>query len=164
MRRFLARFSEPVSSVRAPSWADFITTTRELKFSVHTIGAKAPYPGFIEPALATSVDKVPGGERWLHEIKFDGYRYLNPREVFERKYRPEGARVGFAANREVAGFLRDVQDRVLNRCEGIEYAVVVYGTYGGKFFVESTVSGVETLGVLDIGHRTMLDAIVKPIE
>ena len=32
------------------------------------------YPGFIEPALATSIEKVPGGERWLHEIKFDGYR------------------------------------------------------------------------------------------
>ena len=38
------------------------------------IGIKAPYPGFIEPALATSIDKVPSGERWLHEIKFDGYR------------------------------------------------------------------------------------------
>jgi len=39
-----------------------------------TVGFKAPYPGFIEPALATSIDKVPSGERWLHEIKFDGYR------------------------------------------------------------------------------------------
>ena len=38
------------------------------------IGVKASYPGFIEPALATSVDKVPSGGRWLHEIKFDGYR------------------------------------------------------------------------------------------
>jgi bifunctional non-homologous end joining protein LigD len=38
------------------------------------IGFKAPYPGFIEPALATSIDKVPNGERWIHEIKFDGYR------------------------------------------------------------------------------------------
>jgi bifunctional non-homologous end joining protein LigD len=38
------------------------------------IGVKAPYPGFIEPALATSIDKVPKGERWIHEIKFDGYR------------------------------------------------------------------------------------------
>jgi bifunctional non-homologous end joining protein LigD len=38
------------------------------------IGAKAPYPGFIEPALASSVEKVPSGERWIHEIKFDGYR------------------------------------------------------------------------------------------
>lgn len=38
------------------------------------IGTKASYPGFIEPALASSVDRVPSGERWVHEIKFDGYR------------------------------------------------------------------------------------------
>jgi bifunctional non-homologous end joining protein LigD len=38
------------------------------------IGVKAPYPGLIAPALATSIDKVPKGERWIHEIKFDGYR------------------------------------------------------------------------------------------
>jgi bifunctional non-homologous end joining protein LigD len=38
------------------------------------IGLKAKYPGFIDPALATPIDKVPSGERWLHEIKFDGYR------------------------------------------------------------------------------------------
>ena len=31
-------------------------------------------PGFIEPALATSIEKVPSGDRWIHEIKFDGYR------------------------------------------------------------------------------------------
>jgi bifunctional non-homologous end joining protein LigD len=37
-------------------------------------GIKAAFPGFIEPALATSIDKVPSGERWIHEIKFDGYR------------------------------------------------------------------------------------------
>jgi len=37
-------------------------------------GIKASYPGFIEPALATSIEKVPSGERWVHEIKFDGYR------------------------------------------------------------------------------------------
>ena len=38
------------------------------------VGLKAPFPGFIEPALATSIDKVTSGERWIHEIKFDGYR------------------------------------------------------------------------------------------
>jgi bifunctional non-homologous end joining protein LigD len=38
------------------------------------IGVKAPFPGFVEPALASSIDKVPSGERWIHEIKFDGYR------------------------------------------------------------------------------------------
>jgi bifunctional non-homologous end joining protein LigD len=38
------------------------------------IGTKAPFPGFIEPALATSIERAPSGERWIHEIKFDGYR------------------------------------------------------------------------------------------
>jgi bifunctional non-homologous end joining protein LigD len=37
-------------------------------------GVKANYPGFIEPALASAMDKVPSGARWIHEIKFDGYR------------------------------------------------------------------------------------------
>jgi len=35
---------------------------------------KAPLPDFVEPALATLVSAPPAGERWLHEIKFDGYR------------------------------------------------------------------------------------------
>ncbi|WP_404535941.1 non-homologous end-joining DNA ligase [Bradyrhizobium ottawaense] len=38
------------------------------------IGVKAPFPGFVEPALASSIEKVPSGARWIHEIKLDGYR------------------------------------------------------------------------------------------
>ncbi|WP_461317224.1 non-homologous end-joining DNA ligase [Bradyrhizobium embrapense] len=38
------------------------------------IGKKALFPGFIAPALASPIDKVPRGARWVHEIKFDGYR------------------------------------------------------------------------------------------
>ena len=38
------------------------------------VGVKAPFPGFVEPALASSIEKVPSGARWIHEIKFDGYR------------------------------------------------------------------------------------------
>jgi bifunctional non-homologous end joining protein LigD len=39
-------------------------------------GAKrrSALPAFIEPQLATRVDDAPGGDGWLHEIKFDGYR------------------------------------------------------------------------------------------
>lgn len=37
-------------------------------------GIKALYPGFVEPLLAQMVERVPRGERWLHEIKYDGYR------------------------------------------------------------------------------------------
>jgi ATP-dependent DNA ligase len=39
-----------------------------------SVGAKAPHPGFVEPALASSIAKVPAGDRWIHEVKFDGYR------------------------------------------------------------------------------------------
>jgi bifunctional non-homologous end joining protein LigD len=38
------------------------------------VGVKAAYPGFIEPALAATIEKVPRGTRWVHEIKFEGYR------------------------------------------------------------------------------------------
>ncbi|MET3582081.1 bifunctional non-homologous end joining protein LigD [Mesorhizobium robiniae] len=35
---------------------------------------KAALADFVEPTLATLVPSAPSGERWLHEIKFDGYR------------------------------------------------------------------------------------------
>jgi bifunctional non-homologous end joining protein LigD len=35
---------------------------------------KASLPAFVEPMLASLVTTPPAGERWLHEIKFDGYR------------------------------------------------------------------------------------------
>ena len=37
---------------------------------------KAKLPDFIPPELATLVKDPPSGERWLHELKFDGYRML----------------------------------------------------------------------------------------
>ncbi|MBX7540287.1 DNA ligase D [Qipengyuania sphaerica] len=36
----------------------------------------APLPKYRKPQLATLVDEVPAGNRWMHEIKFDGYRAL----------------------------------------------------------------------------------------
>ncbi|SIQ45564.1 DNA ligase D [Bosea sp. TND4EK4] len=35
---------------------------------------KAAMPDFVEPMLASLVAAAPTGDRWLHEIKFDGYR------------------------------------------------------------------------------------------
>jgi bifunctional non-homologous end joining protein LigD len=35
---------------------------------------KASMPDFVEPMLATLASQAPAGDRWLHEIKFDGYR------------------------------------------------------------------------------------------
>jgi bifunctional non-homologous end joining protein LigD len=34
----------------------------------------AALPRFVEPCLATLVDKAPDSKRWVHEIKLDGYR------------------------------------------------------------------------------------------
>jgi bifunctional non-homologous end joining protein LigD len=53
------------------AWSWWVAFQRK---KAEPIGVKAPLPGFIEPALATSIEKVPAGERWIHEIKFDGYR------------------------------------------------------------------------------------------
>lgn len=38
--------------------------------------AAGPFPDSLEPQLAKLGTKAPDGERWLHEIKFDGYRLL----------------------------------------------------------------------------------------
>lgn len=37
-------------------------------------GRRPPLPTFVPPALATLATKAPAGTRYLHEIKFDGYR------------------------------------------------------------------------------------------
>ena len=34
----------------------------------------APLPGFVRPQLAKLVTEAPEGDRWAHELKFDGYR------------------------------------------------------------------------------------------
>jgi bifunctional non-homologous end joining protein LigD len=46
------------------------------RFDVGVVaGAKpAPFPGFIEPCHPTLREQAPPGVRWIHEIKFDGYR------------------------------------------------------------------------------------------
>lgn len=35
---------------------------------------KAPKWGFVEPALCTPIGTPPDGDKWIHEIKYDGYR------------------------------------------------------------------------------------------
>ena len=42
--------------------------------SALTGARKAKLPDFLPPTLATLAAAPPAGERWLHEIKFDGYR------------------------------------------------------------------------------------------
>jgi bifunctional non-homologous end joining protein LigD len=37
---------------------------------------RAALPKFVQPELATLVERPPEGDRWLHELKHDGYRML----------------------------------------------------------------------------------------
>ena len=53
------------------AWSGFLAVQRK---KPERIGTEAPLPGFIDPALASSITEVPTGERSVHEIKFDGYR------------------------------------------------------------------------------------------
>ncbi len=53
------------------------TTAPTKRADIDVKGAKpGALPGFIEPALASLVEKPPLGDRWVHEVKFDGYRLL----------------------------------------------------------------------------------------
>ncbi|MDA0261917.1 MAG: hypothetical protein O3A21_06965 [Proteobacteria bacterium] len=54
------------------------TPVRAKKIAVEKLkGAhKAPVAKTPKPMLATSVDRAPDGDSWLHEIKFDGYRTI----------------------------------------------------------------------------------------
>ena len=35
---------------------------------------KGILPAFLEPSLPQVTDKAPSGPKWVHEIKYDGYR------------------------------------------------------------------------------------------
>lgn len=64
----------PVSAVSIPVALRKRTSTR---FSARIIVGSVPaadMPGFIKPQLAILKLKAPAGERWIHEIKYDGYR------------------------------------------------------------------------------------------
>ncbi|MBL9074483.1 DNA ligase D [Tabrizicola sp.] len=68
----------------------------------------ATMPDFLPPMLATLVKATPGDDRWLHEIKFDGYRiqaHLMDGKVrlFTRSGRDWTGRFGEALARALAG-------------------------------------------------------------
>jgi bifunctional non-homologous end joining protein LigD len=47
---------------------------RHVDASVVAGAKQAPFPGFVQPCHPTLRATAPSGARWLHEIKFDGYR------------------------------------------------------------------------------------------
>jgi bifunctional non-homologous end joining protein LigD len=61
--------------------------------AAEAVGVKrGPMPHFVSPSLATLTDRIPTGDDWLHEIKFDGYRLqihkegINIRALTRRGY------------------------------------------------------------------------------
>jgi bifunctional non-homologous end joining protein LigD len=48
--------------------------TRKADQTAETIASFAPPPHWIEPCIPTLVAKPPKGDRWRHEVKWDGYR------------------------------------------------------------------------------------------
>src|ERR1700683_4707375 len=52
------------------------TNSRALALARSLRGAKREkFPEFIEPQLAMLATRAPDGDKWVHEIKFDGYRF-----------------------------------------------------------------------------------------
>src|SRR5262245_32114252 len=79
--------------------------------------AKAPYPGFIPPALMTSRPAPPLGIGWLHELKLDGDRlqaHIRAGEVrlFTRQGLDWSARFGRAIPRDLLAL--SVKDAILD--------------------------------------------------
>src|SRR3954470_16322493 len=81
---FDSRMPKAVESARAkrapaspPSSAKASKRGAAERFPVRELATSAkqnPFPEFIEPCLASLANEVPAGDRWLHEIKWDGYR------------------------------------------------------------------------------------------
>jgi bifunctional non-homologous end joining protein LigD len=47
-----------------------------MRVKPRTPKANAPFPELIPPCLPTLVKKPPSGPEWLHEVKWDGYRFV----------------------------------------------------------------------------------------
>ena len=65
---------KPLCAGRATSHIAMSQDTRRVDPSVMPGARPAPSPGFIEPCRPTLREGAPSDGRWIHEIKFDGYR------------------------------------------------------------------------------------------
>ena len=66
---------EAVGTIRADHAARARIAKLDLpKFAKMTGAKKGILPVFVEPSLASTADDSPAGSKWIHEIKYDGYR------------------------------------------------------------------------------------------
>lgn len=116
-------------------------------------------PVFATPSMLARYKPVPGDYVVVQE---DGYIYLNPKDVFERKYRPI-AESGFTYSQaKVADSLRRIADTIDQSEEPIETAAVVFGTLGGTVWVDGAGQNgsMETLGLLRLGEHVLLNTLM----
>lgn len=77
----LMKRKDPAAANTDPTrrWTESVASGRTLKEIADKADAgrraDAP-PRFVKPMLATLVEAPPSGDRWLHEIKHDGYRLI----------------------------------------------------------------------------------------
>jgi bifunctional non-homologous end joining protein LigD len=69
--------AKPAEEMQAPP-AEPELENADAAFDVSKVAKakRGDLPSFVEPQLASLSPKAPTGERWLHEIKFDGYRLI----------------------------------------------------------------------------------------
>ncbi len=67
---------DAIASARAHVWRSKLSVKENVKAGAVARGRKAAMPATLAPMLATLVDEAPAGEDWLHEVKYDGYRFL----------------------------------------------------------------------------------------
>ncbi len=65
-----------LTSVKTGRTMQEIAEGKKAKTASPKARTQLPRPDFRDPQLATLVDSVPAGDKWLHEVKYDGYRAL----------------------------------------------------------------------------------------
>lgn len=90
-------------------------------------------------------------------IQDDGYRYINQREVFERKYRPIGQNVLFDQDKESAEFLRGVAQQIEDDGLNADLCTVVFGGLGHRVVCATRNSTLKAIATLRMGEKIMLD-------
>ena len=86
-------------------------------------GAKpARFPGFVEPCHPTLREEAPFGERWIHEIKFDGYRtQAHPKRTPCHLHAAPTAQLGKTSHHAPAWIeLKDIAQSGSGRRRGID--------------------------------------------
>ena len=76
---------------------------------------------FVEPMYALAVQKLPQGQEWLYEVKFDGYRCLAGRDSTGVTAAPIGMSESLAANTKLVRVAKEFgfEDIVAKRKDSV---------------------------------------------